>query len=174
MEGGTYRMKRIKLMASAVVAVVATAAIFVIATPAQASSDYSHAQYQVTFSLNCNGSAVSPPACAQVFGLGGFWGWIALSGDGTGNAQVTDCGHTGPGGGPGSAGAGHIAYDPTYIVISDPSGPPSPITPLDPNGEYIIFTDSLSAALGLPPMPATYGHYSVSFMGAHGQETIAP
>lgn len=52
--------------------------------------------------------------------------------------------------------------------------PPSPITPLDPNGEYIVFTDSTSGALGLPPMPATYGHYSVSFMGAKGQETIAP
>lgn len=37
-----------------------------------------------------------------------------------------------------------------------------------------MFTDPLSGALGLPPMPATYGHYSVSFMGAKGQETIAP
>jgi hypothetical protein len=89
---------------------------------------------------------------------------------------VTDCGHTGPGGGAGSAGAGHIAYDPTYEVISSPDGPPggSPITPVDPNGKYIVFTDPTSAALGLPPMPATYGHYSISFMGAKGQETIAP
>lgn len=166
-------MRRFKLMASVIVVIAATAAIFVVAAPAQASSDYSHAQYQVTFSLNCNGSAVSPPACAQVFGLGGFWGWIALAGDGTGNAQVTGCGHSGPGGGSHSAGAGHTAYDPTYIVISSPI-PPSPVTPVDPNGEYLIFTDATSAALGLPPMPATYGHYSVSFMGAKGQETIAP
>jgi hypothetical protein len=165
-------MKRFKLTAWLAVTVAATAAIFV-AAPAQASSDYSHAQYQVTFSLNCNGSAASPPACAQVFGLGGIWGWIALAPDQTGNAQVTECGHTGPGGGPRSAGAGHIAYDPTWMVIDSPV-PPSPITPVDPNGQYIIFTDPTSGALGLPPMPATYGHYSVSFMGAHGQETIAP
>ena len=164
-------MKRIKLMASVAVAAAATAAIFVVAAPAQASSDYSHAQYQVTFSLNCNNPSAP---CQQVFGLGGFWGWIALAPDGTGNAQVTDCGHTVGGGGPGQAGAQHTAYDPTYTVISSPGGPPSPITPVDPNGEYIVFTDSTSAALGLPPMPATYGHYSVSFMGAKGQETIAP
>jgi hypothetical protein len=165
-------MRHFKLMASVAVAVVAIAAIFTVA-PAQASSDYSHAQYQVTFSLNCNGSAANPPACSQVFGLGGFWGWIALAPDHTGNAQVTDCGHSGPGGGPHSAGAGHIAYDPTWMVVSSPV-PLSPVTPVDPNGQYIVFTDATSAALGLPPMPATYGHYSVSFMGAHGQETIAP
>jgi hypothetical protein len=165
-------MKRFKLVVSVAAALTATAAIFAVAAPAQASSDYSHAQYQVTFSLNCNGSAANPPACAQVFGLGGIWGWIALAPDGTGNAQVTDCGHSGPGGG--GAGAGHIAFDPTWTVISSPDGPPSPITPVDPNGEYIVYTDPTSVALGLPPMPATYGHYSVSFMGAKGQETIAP
>ena len=164
-------MKRYKLMASVVVAVVAAAAMFAVAAPAKASSDCSHAQYQVTFSLNCVGSAVNPPACSQIFGLGGFWGWIALAHDGTGNAQVTDCGHSGPGGG--GAGAGHTAYDPTWTVISSPV-PPSPITPVDPNGQYIVYTDATSAAMGLPPMPATYGHYSVSFMGAKGQETIAP
>jgi hypothetical protein len=164
-------MKRFKVMASVAVAVAATAAIFTVAAPAQASSDYSHAQYQLTFSLNCNNPSAP---CQQVFGLGGIWGWIALAPDGTGNAQVTECGHTVGGGGPGGAGAGHIAFDPTWIVISSPGGPPSPITPLDPNGQYIVFTDPTSVALGLPPMPATYGHYSVSFMGAKGQETIAP
>lgn len=163
-------MKWFKLQASAAIGVAAVAVLFAFAAPAQAGSDYSHAQYQVTFSLNCNNPSAP---CQNVFGLGGFWGWIALAPDGTGNAQVTDCGHTVGGGGPGQAGAGHIAFDPTYIVISSPS-PPSPITPVDPNGEYIIFTDPLSAVLGLPPMPATYGHYSVSFMGAKGQETIAP
>jgi hypothetical protein len=166
-------MKRFKLMATVAVAGVATAAIFAVAAPANASSDYSHAQYQVTFSLNCVGSPKNPPACSQIFGLGGFWGWIALAPNGTGNAEVTECGHTGPGGGPGSAGAGHTSYDPTWIVISSPV-PPSPITPADPNGRYIVYTDATSIAMGLPPMPATYGHYSVSFLGATGQITIAP
>jgi hypothetical protein len=158
-------------MASVLVAAAATTASFIAAAPAQASSDYSHAQYQLTFSLNCNNPSAP---CQQVFGLGGIWGWIALASGGTGNAQVTDCGHAVGGGGPGQAGAGHIAFDPTFTVISSPAGPPSPITPVDPNGEYIVFTDPTSAALGLPPMPATYGHYSIGFMGARGEETIAP
>jgi hypothetical protein len=164
-------MKRLKLMAAGVTAVAATAAIFAVAGPAQASSDYSHAQYQVTFSLNCNNPSAP---CQEVFGLGGIWGWLGLAPDGTSNAQVTDCGHTVGGGGAGQAGAQHSAFDGTWTVISSPDGPPSPITPVDPNGEYLVFTDPTSAILGIPPMPATYGHYSVSFLGARGQETIAP
>jgi hypothetical protein len=159
-------MKRFKLMASVAVAVVATAAIFAVAGPAQASSDYSHAQYQVTFSLNCNNPSAP---CQNVFGLGGIWGWIALLPDGTANAQVTDCGHTVGGGGPGGAGAGHTAFDSTWTTFSYP-GPPSPITPVDPNGMYIHVVNSI----GLPPFPATYGHYSISFLGAKGEITIAP
>jgi hypothetical protein len=166
-------MKRFKLMTSAAVAVAATAAIFTVAGPAQASSDYSHAALQVTFSLNCNGSAANPPACAQVFGLGGLWGWIAVLPGGTTNVQATGCGHTGPGGGAHSAGAGHSAFDGTWMEISSPV-PPSPITPVDPNGDYLVFTDSNSMAMGLPPVPATPGHYSLSFAGAKGEETIAP
>jgi hypothetical protein len=166
-------MKRFKLLASVAVAVAATAAVFAVAGPAQASSGYSHAALQVTFSLNCNGSAANPAPCSQIFGLGGLWGWIAVMPDGTTNVQATDCGHTGPGGGPGSAGAGHIGFDGTWTEISSPV-PPSPITPVDPNGLYLLFTDATSGAVGLPPMPATPGHYSISFMGAKGQETIAP
>jgi hypothetical protein len=147
--------------------VVATTAAFGFGTAAAAGgSDYSHAQYQVTFSLNCN----NPTApCQNVFGLGGIWGWIALTPDGGANAQVTECGHTVGGGGPGGAGAGHIAFDSTWSTFSSPSAP-SPITPTDPNGEYI----SVANNLGLPPFPATYGHYSISFMGAKGEITIAP
>jgi len=159
-------MKRFKLLALVAVAVAATAAVFAFASPARAGSDYSHAQFQITFSLNCNNPSAP---CQQVFGLGGIWGWIALMPNGTGNAQVTDCGHTVGGGGPGQAGAGHISFDPTWSMFSSPQAP-SPITPTDPNGEYI----NVSNNLGLPPFPATPGHYSVTFMGAHGQVTIAP
>ena len=95
-------MKRFKLMASVAVAAAATAAIFTVAAPAQASSGYSHAQLQVTFSLNCNGSAANPPPCS-----GRSSGWeasgagSAVMPDGTTNVQATDPGHTGPGGGSG-------------------------------------------------------------------------
>lgn len=69
----------------------------------------------------------------------------------------------------GGAGAGHIAFDSTWEHFSSPVAP-SPITPTDPNGEYI----SVDNQVGLPPFPATYGHYSISFLGAKGQITIAP
>jgi len=135
-------------------------------TAAAGGSDYSHAQYQVTFSLNC-GNPTAP--CQNVFGLGGAWGWIALLPNGTANAQVTECGHTVGGGGPGQQGAGHIAFDSTWQTISSPV-PPSPVTPTDPNGEYIIVDNNV----GIPPFPATYGHYSIRFLGATGEITIAP
>jgi hypothetical protein len=157
-------MKRFKVRASVAVAAAAAAALFSVAGPAQAGSDYSHAQYQITFSLNCN----NPTApCQNVFGLGGIWGWIALLPDGTSNAEVADCGHSGAGGG--GAGAGHIAFDSTWSAFASPSAP-SPITPTDPNGEYL----AVDNPLGLPPFPATYGHYSITFLGAKGEITIAP
>lgn len=131
---------------------------------AHAGSDYSHAQYQVTFSLNCN----NPTApCQQIFGLGGIWGWIALMPNLTANAEVADCGHAGAGGG--GAGAQHASFDSTWSTFTSPVAP-TPVTPTDPNGQYIYVENNL----GLPPFPATYGHYSISFMGAKGEITIAP
>lgn len=131
---------------------------------AQAASDYSHAQFQVTFSLNCNNPSAP---CQQIFGLGGIWGWIALMPGGGGQAEVTDCGHSGAGGGP--AGAQHSSFDVSWVEFSSSSAP-TPITPTDPNGHYL----GISNSLGLPPFPATIGHYSVSFLGARGEVTIAP
>ena len=158
-------MTRFKLQASVAVAAAAVAALLAVA-PAQAGSGYSHAQYQITFSLNCDNPSAP---CQNVFPLGGAWGWIALLPDHTSNAQVTECSHTVGGGGPGLAGAGHISFDSTWSVFSSASAP-TPVTPTDPNGEYINVANSV----GLPPFPATYGHYSISFLGAHGEITIAP
>lgn len=160
-------MRGLRVLAfSLVMAAAAMVPALALAGPASAASDYSHAQYQVTFALNCN----NPTApCQQVFGLGGIWGWIALQPGGTGNAQVTDCGHTVGGGAPGTAGAQHVSFDPTWSPFSSPT-PPSPITPVDPNGKYLNIVNNL----GLPPFPATYGHYGISFLGAKGEVTIAP
>ena len=162
---GITVVTRLRILAlSIALAAAAVVPSLAFAGSAQAASDYSHAQYQVTFSLNCD----KPGApCEQIFGLGGIWGWIALMPGGTGNAQVTDCGHSGAGGG--GAGAQHVSFDPTWTIFSSSSAP-TPITPTDPNGNYL----NISNNLGLPPFPATYGHYSVSFMGAFGQITIAP
>jgi hypothetical protein len=141
---------------------------------AHAASDYNGAVYQVELSLNCT----KPGApCQNIFGLGGIWGWIALMpGDstntwGTGNAQITDCGHAGAGGG--GAGAGHMSYDPTWYLFTSPT-PPSPITPKDPNNRYLYISGSPDGSAEPFIVPATYGHYSLTFMGAFGQETLAP
>lgn len=132
---------------------------------ASAQSDYSGAVYQVEFSLNCN----NPTApCQHMFGLGGVWGWIALMPDGTTNAQVTDCGHTLGGG---AVGAHHFSFDSHWITFSSPSAP-TPISPTDPNGRYLGI--ETPPEVGLPPVPATYGHYHISFQGASGEITIAP
>jgi hypothetical protein len=152
---------RKKLKAVAIAAALAIPLVGMSGT-ARAASDYSHAQFQVTFSLNCNNPSAP---CKQIFGLGGIWGWIALMHGGGGQAEVTDCGHAGGG----ASGAQHSSFDVSWVEFSSPSAP-TPITPTDPNGNYL----GISNSLGLPPFPATIGHYSVSFMGARGQVTIAP
>ena len=156
----------------AMLATTALAGALVSFTPAaaHAASDYNGAVYQVEISLNCT----NPTApCKDVFGLGGVWGWIALMPGGTGNAQIADCGHsTGPV--HTGAGAGHISYDPNWWIVYRPDGPPDPTSPVDPNGQYIII-DGVPGPNSHPfVVPATYGHYSVSFLGAFGQVQIAP
>src|SRR5215475_15114896 len=68
-----------------------------------------HDTWQVGLSFNCD----IPSFCGN--DLGGFWGWVefdrAADGTITGDAQLTGCGHTTGGGGPGSAGAGHEDVD---------------------------------------------------------------
>lgn len=125
---------------------------------ASAQSDYSGAVYQITYSLNCDNAN-----CAPEFGLGGSWGWIQLSAT-SGNAQETVCQHPGPG-----SGAFHLAVDNlvwTKVHSDTPMGPA-----VDPNGNYLIINPN---PFGLPPMPATFGHYAFHPFGANGQVTIAP
>jgi len=165
-------MGRVRARARLLVVVGALGALLVIAGSAQAGSDYSHAQFQVMWSLNCTDRSA---ACASDpdIGLGGFWGWAALlpsgtAGTGSDSGQETVCGHSStPGGGPGGAGAFHTSFDSTWIEFHSPV-PPGPVA--DPNGNYLMLND----LFGLFPVPATYGHYSVSFEGATGEITIAP
>jgi len=158
-------------LAATVTGVLAAGSLALVgSSSASASSDYSHAQFQVTFSLNCTSRSA---ACATDpnIGLGGVWGWVALipsstPGTGSDTGQETGCGHSlVPGAAPG--GAGHVSFDSTWNEFSSPV-PPGPVT--DPNGNYLVLNDPFQ----LPPLPATYGHYSVSFEGAKGQITIAP
>ena len=110
-------------------AVAASAAIFVASASAYGGGA-THDTWQVGLSFNCNNP--SSPMCQGPQGepeLGGFWGWVEFdrAGDQTwGDAQLTGCGHTTGGGGPGSAGAGHESVDITSWHLG-------PAQPNDPN-----------------------------------------
>src|SRR5712691_8701960 len=98
------RMRRRRLYF--VVALAAAAAALVGVSASSARADYGPlAQYQTTFSFNCNN-----PSFCGADGLGGFWGWAVFNTDGSANAQLTGCGHLqgGPGG---TAGAEHFSAD---------------------------------------------------------------
>lgn len=111
---------------------VAVAGLF--AFVGSAKADYGKAVYQMTFSSNCNNLSF----CGG-FG-GGDWGWAALNSDGTGDLEVTFCGHApGLGGGAGHESVdifGWKVQDGVFWITSasDPSfeGPsPIPFEPLD-------------------------------------------
>lgn len=156
------------LGAAAMVASVLTGAALVPAATAGAQSSYNGAQYQVEFSLNC----VNPTAqCQTDFGFGGLWGWAALMPGGFANVQMTGCGHAGAGGGP--AGAGHVSFDGMWSTFPSRTAP-SPYTPTDPNGLYLSIGSNSTNGPHLPPFPATYGHYSLSYNGSVEEITIAP
>jgi hypothetical protein len=74
-------MRKLLLMAAVASLMAAAAAV------GSAKADYGKAQYQITFSSNCNNATF----CGN--GLGGDWGWAALNADGTGDLVTTGCGH---------------------------------------------------------------------------------
>lgn len=160
-------------LAAIVMGVLATGGVALLSSSAASASgsDYSGAQFQVTWSLNCTDRSAPCASDPQIGGLGGFWGWAALipsntPGTGSDTGQETVCGHSSTPG-TGRGGAFHQSFDSTWNEFNSPV-PPGPVT--DPNGNYLALNDDF----GLFPVPATYGHYSVSFEGATGEITIAP
>src|SRR5262245_58701707 len=105
-------MRRLVTGVTVLVAAAAVAAGFAASAGAYGSGA-SHNTWQVAMSSNCDNS--TSPICLDpesgLPALGGFWGLGGVEpwagGSVTGIAQVTGCGHTTGGGGPGSAGAGH-------------------------------------------------------------------
>jgi hypothetical protein len=137
-------MRRTVLLLAALIAAAAVSAGF--ATSAGAyGGGASHDTWQIGLSFNCD----SPTLCAG--GQGGFWGWVEFdrwsNGSITGDAQLTGCGHTVGGGGPGSAGAGHEDLD-IYAAHIDPV-----------SGDFIIDSASDSSFEGDSGFPSTAGHY---------------
>jgi hypothetical protein len=111
--------------------------------------------YQLTFSLNCNDK--NSPYCApDQFNLGGVWGWSEPDSDGTADTTLTFCSHA-----QGEHGAFHENLDPTWSIVDvSQIGDRFPLG-TDPNGQYIIFDDN--SDMNFLAMPATPGHYSVTF-----------
>jgi len=110
----------------------------VLAAATSASATYGPtAEYQVALSSNCNNAA----ACADSFG--GDWGWGVFNNNGTGDLQITFCGHDRAGHG----GAGHEAID---IYAWHTAG-----------GVFVIDSASDPHFEGPTPVPSTPGHYSM-------------
>jgi len=150
-------------------ALVSAAAILCAAVFAASAGAYgggaTHDTWQIGLSSNCN----NPSLCGD--GFGGFWGWVEFDrfADGTitGDGQLTGCGHTGPGGGPHSAGATHFSLDITSAHIGpaqlgDPNFDPDPSL----NGQVFYIDSALVNGTpstdfnGDSQIPTTPGHYS--------------
>lgn len=168
-----------RLRFAPVIGAVGIVAASLVLTSGPASA-YGHVgtlnMWQVGLSFNCN----NPSACAGQ--TGGFWGWAQFTqdpanGDTDADAELTGCGHTVAGGGPGLAGAGHFEVDaPGWIVKPSPdtgglatfwlttgeqtfTGHGQPVTvPLtDNNGNLVTPDNPFDTGI-----PAAAGHYSLA------------
>jgi hypothetical protein len=159
-------MRRLLAAMTALVAVVG----LLVAGASSASAYGSDHVYQLTFSLNCNNKS-SQLCTPQVFGLGGFWGWIELDGasvsatSGDYDATLTGCNHlTGT-----QAGAVHTNVDGgPWAILNSANFPPGTFAVgVDPNDQYLVpFGTGLA-------FPVTPGHYSLSFgPGITAQSTV--
>ena len=148
---GVVVMKR---MFGVVVASLLLLAFSVAGSPAASAYGNSgaHQTYQLTFSQNCD----NPSLCGG--GGGGFWGWAVLYSDGTGDAELTGCGHLTHAGGPGTAGAQHFSDNFTYDLTNT--------TEFVTISETQTFVGSTRFTQTVPGgdtgIPLTPGHYNTS------------
>ena len=137
-------MRRLVVLVAALAAAAALAGGFAASAGAYGGGS-SHDTWQIGLSFNCD----SPTLCAG--SQGGFWGWVEFdrlsNGSITGDAQLTGCGHSTGGGGPGSAGAGHEDLD-IYAAHIDPI-----------SGDFIIDSASDPSFIGDSGFPSAAGHY---------------
>jgi hypothetical protein len=147
------------LISTSIGALVAVSGAFLTATSAGAYGRL--AVWQIGISENCNNPSICGP------NLGGFWGWVELDSNNTGDATLTGCGHVQGGGGlagadhvnlnitswttgPGLSPSDFLVNDGTATIISSRSGGPPVTVPLGA-------VTSLPYDLGVP---AAAGHYS--------------
>ena len=135
-------MRRFSSLLVAFGMVFAGSAALMVAAPNAGASYGPLAVYQIAFSQNCNNASF---CLGGQGGLGGTWGWAALNSDGTGDLEVTFCGHA-PGQG---GGAGHEHVDVFAWSIAKHKG--------------VFRFDAASdpSFVGPTPIPATPGHYNM-------------
>lgn len=133
-------MKRIRLTLA--VGVLAAAIPFLVGAPRVSAAYNNHAEFQITFSQNCDNAAL---CLGGAGGLGGDWGWAVLNSDGSGDLQITFCFHA-PGLG---GGAGHEDVN-IYAWSIDTTN-------------HVFFINSASDPTfeGDTPIPAAPGHYNL-------------
>jgi hypothetical protein len=129
-------MSRLRLLIA--LSGVCTAGL-VVGAPSASASYGPLAEYQIAFSQNCNNASF----CGNH--LGGSWGWAVLNTDGTGDLQITFCGHS-PGQG---GGAGHEDVD--IFAWSENTK----------KGVFRIDAASDPEFVGNTPIPSEPGHYSL-------------
>lgn len=131
----------------------------------------SHDTWQIGLSFNCD----NPSLCGG--GGGGFWGWVEFDrySDGSimGDAQLTGCGHSGPGGGPHSAGAGHFDVDATSAHIG-PAQPGDPNFNPDPSLDGTTFYIDSNVVNGVPDDPDFLGDTGIPAAAGHYSDHAAP
>jgi hypothetical protein len=79
---------------------------------ASSASAASTIEYQVTYSINCNTTAV--PQCVT---LGGTWGMVTFYTDGTGHIEITDCSHSA-----GRSTGGHLHFEGDVAALAGQPG----------------------------------------------------
>jgi hypothetical protein len=171
-----------------VVLVAAVVAAGMIGTgPAMAYGSADQPIAQVEISANCNNPSF---ALCQEVGLGGVWAWAELDtagGDGTSGTMdytLTFCGHSGPGGGPHSAGAfGHPGEGDWWTVNSLGDALAAGAFPFFDTSKTYSAYYVLDFFPGSPPqddfiavVPAPYGHYNGGALppGVAIQTEVAP
>lgn len=132
-------MRRLRLVLALGAALVA---MFAVSAPTANASYGKLAEYQVTISQNCDNAKY---CLGGQGGLGGTWGWAVFNSDGTGDLQITFCGHA-PGLG---GGAGHEAVDFSAWSIDTA------------NGVFRVDSASDPNFVGDTPIPAAPGHYNI-------------